>query len=416
MEPITTIAYLAPEIPALSATFVYHEILALQHRGLTIVPISVHYPQAIAETPTVDSLRQTTTYLYRQSGLTILWNSITALWHFPVGYLRALHYVWTDMVTLGLIKPLAIKLLYQFIQAGSVAQILRTQSCQHLHIHFAHVPTQIGMYAATIAGIPFTFTAHANDLFERGVLLKQKVERAHWAITISDYNYQFLTSRAGAPPDKIRIVRCGIDTHQYQFTPTAFFRHTPPRLGSLGRLVEKKGMDSLILAVAQLRHEGMDCYLEIAGDGPWLTRLQALVAREGLGDRVRFRGAMRHDQVFDWMRGLDVFVLACRPDAQGDQDGIPVVLMEAMAIGTPVCSTRLSGIPELIVPGAGLLANPNDPASLAAELAHLLSHPAMLAEMTHIARHRIETEFAQSVNLDRLLEIFHSSTHVTPHP
>ena len=132
--------------------------------------------------------------------------------------------------------------------------------------------------------------------------------------------------------------------------------------------------------------------------------LEDLVASLGLGDRVRFEGSMSHARVREWMEDLDVFVLACKPDANGDMDGIPVVLMEAMSQFVPVISTRLSGIPELVMDSeTGLLANPADPADLARRIVRLLDAPELGREMAARAEAHVRAEFGQQVNVDRLL-------------
>jgi glycosyltransferase involved in cell wall biosynthesis len=259
------------------------------------------------------------------------------------------------------------------------------------------------MYASLLSGIPFTFTSHANDLFERGILLQQKVERSKFAVTISNYNRQFLIQHH-ANPDKIQIVRCGIDSQQYTYTPKTQ-KHTPIKLGSLARLVEKKGMDDFIRALAVLQQEGVDFEADIAGDGPLMDELQTLVAECHLESHVKFRGAIAHSDVPQWLRSLDVFVLACKRDKNGDQDGIPVVLMEAMAIGIPVVSTTISGIPELITSSqTGFLANPGDPHSLAQTLKEVI-HFNSLEHITKTAQEYVNYEFDQQVNANRLLAL-----------
>jgi colanic acid/amylovoran biosynthesis glycosyltransferase len=169
-------------------------------------------------------------------------------------------------------------------------------------------------------------------------------------------------------------------------------------------LVEKKGMDVLIRAVAELRERPYRIELSIAGDGLLRSELEALVRDLDLIDTVRFEGSIAHSQVTDWMRNLDAFVLACRKDARGDMDGIPVVLMEAMSQSVPVISTRLSGIPELVVhEQTGLLADPGDPVSLAAQIDRLLESVELRSRLVGRAMEHVRREFSQDVNLDRLL-------------
>jgi len=191
------------------------------------------------------------------------------------------------------------------------------------------------------------------------------------------------------------------------------------RIGTLGRLVEKKGVDVLIRALALLRARGHELELSIAGDGPLRGELEALVAELGLGESVHFAGNLAHAGVREWMHDLDMFVLACKPDVNGDMDGIPVVLMEAMSQCVPVVSTRLSGIPELVVhESTGLLADPGDFKGLAGQIDRLLDSPELRRTLARRAQDHVREEFGQDVNLARLLLHFgilrHEPTDVPP--
>jgi len=401
-----TIAYLAPEIPALSATFVYNEILAVEKHGIQIVPISVHVPQAAATEKNLKGLMERTIYLYRRSLSRFLLSNVMYFLKFPFRYIHTLKTAARDAMCVGLTSHTGQGLLYRFFIASSVAQILQRYGCLHLHTHFAHIPTDISMYASRLSNISFSFTAHANDLFERGWLIKEKVDRATAAVTISEFNRNFMVSR-GADTKKVHIVRCGVDTGNYAPLLETKGVKTVPVIGSLGRLVEKKGMDTLIAAMAGLSRNGFNFRLEIAGDGPMLSELKEMVLEKGLNGKVRFMGALPHEEALKWFRGLDLFILACRKDSNGDQDGIPVVLMEAMAMGIPTISTRISGIPELIENGeTGLLAEPDNPDSLADRVERFFQDPSSASAMARKAKEHIAGEFDADVNIRRLIRLF----------
>lgn len=406
MTGLKYIAYLAPEIPSVSATFVYNEILKIQEKGINVVPISIHKINNVVRDSKVEELAQKTFYLYKRNLLSALVNSVWFVLIKPKNYLNTFFMVLGDIISSGLNKLSSWKLLYQFLYASLVAKELLDNSCQYLHVHFAHVPTQIGMYASSLAGIPFSFTSHANDIFENKLLLKEKVERAKAAITISEYNYSYL-SNLGADISKLKVVRCGIDTSKYVLKNQTSIKHIP-KIGSLGRLIEKKGMDDLILALSKLNNKGIDFQLEIGGDGLLQTYLKELADVNGIGSKTKFKGAIPNDEVYDWLRSLDLFVLACKEDTGGDRDGIPVVLMEAMSIGIPVIATNISGIPELIQDQkSGLLAQPDNPESLANAIETLHgSHS--IAEITQTARNTIEREFELNSNVEQLLAVFNN--------
>ncbi len=401
---IKTIAYLAPEITSISSTFVYKEIFALQDKGIKVIPISVHQPQAINQDLRVTELSKNTIYLYQQSLIVAIILSTILLFKRPRKYISTLLTVFKDITNSGLNKFQSWKLLYQLFYASIVAETINKNSCQHLHIHFAHVPTQIGMYASLLTGVPYSFTSHANDIFDNSSLLKEKVERAKTAITISEYNYHFLAQQ-GIDVEKLTIVRCGIENH-HNYVPKLNFQKTP-KIGSLGRFVEKKGMEDLILALSKLHQEGTDFCLEIGGDGYLKDYLKDLVKQHNLERKTTFKGAIPNHQVYSWLKELDIFILACKEDSNGDKDGIPVVLMEAMNIGIPVISTKISGIPELIQDeSSGFLAQPNDPESLANTINKLLGLSHSISQITQAAKDRIREEFAMDKNINRLLAVF----------
>ncbi|MBT0571522.1 glycosyltransferase [Curvibacter sp. CHRR-16] len=397
---MTRIAYLSPAMPALSETFVYEELLALERTGVAVEPFSVRQPAK--PVPAQQALAQRVTHLYAGGPLQVVLSGLTDMPWLLAGWRKAAAWLLADMLQCRPWRLKTWKLAYQFVAAATLAKHLRQRGCTHLHVHFAHVPTQIAMYASAMAGVPFTVMAHANDIFEEGLLLPQKAARAKRMLTISDYNRRYLLS-LGIPEQQLAVVRCGVSFAARP--PVEHDADGPYKLASLGRMVEKKGFDVLINAVALLRQQGMDVSLSLAGDGPLLADMQALVQRLQLQEHVQFVGSLPHHAVADWMREHHAFVLACKQDSHGDMDGIPVVLMEAMSQGVPVVSTRLSGIPELVVhEQTGLLAEPNDAASLATQIARLISGAAMGHGLVAHAQEHVKQEFGQASNINRLIQ------------
>jgi len=404
-EVIMKIAYLAPEIPALSATFVYNEILGLEGRGFEIVPLSVHVPKSMAREDEIKRLVGRTHYLYRESVWAFILANIVMIFRSPIRYFRTLFLAISDSMRIGLTTHIGMGILYRFLVASRVAGIMSGEGCQHLHSHFAHVPTDIAMYASRLSGVPFSFTSHANDLFERGWLLKEKVARSLFAATISEHNRKFLADQ-GADERKIHIVRCGV--HSRAFTPREEKPlGSPPKIGTLGRMVEKKGFDVLIRACGVLKNKGVPLQVEIAGDGPMLEALRELVLSLDLSTAVSFPGPLSHDEGPVWLKGLDLFALPCRKDGRGDMDGIPVVLMEAMLSGVPSVSTRLSGIPELIEDEqTGCLADPDDPEGFASAINQILSDAPLRTQLRKNAIEKVRSEFDLSKNVVKLSNLF----------
>ncbi|GAB4466024.1 MAG: hypothetical protein OHK0037_21370 [Elainellaceae cyanobacterium] len=258
-----------------------------------------------------------------------------------------------------------------------------------------------------MSGVPFSFTSHAVDLFLNPILLKEKVSRSKAAITISKYNEELLKN-LGADKKKIHVIRCGVNIDKWVFDPREKFRQIP-KIGTLCRLVEKKGVDVLIEALSLLKEQDFAFTFEIVGDGPEKKKLSQMVLDRELDDSTSFLGAISNYKIPDWLYEIDIFVLACRKTNDGDQDGIPVALMEAMSIGIPVISTSISGISELIEDGiSGFLAKPNDPITLAKKIKHLIYERNDLKFITTNARFRIEEEFSEALNIQRLINIFRS--------
>ena len=398
------IAYLAPEIPALSATFVYQEILELKKMGLCIIPISVHRPASTAQSDKLKELEQETFYLYEQSHVSIFLRNIYLAVFSPIKYLSTFRLVVSDSLNVGILTHIGKGLLYRFFMAAGLVHYLRKKNITHIHSNFAHIPTDVAMYASKLCGITFSFLSHANDLFERGWLLKEKVARAKFAATISEYNKQFLIEK-GANNEKIHVIHCGVDVNNFSFRETHEFGN-PPLLGSLGRMVEKKGFDVLIHACNHLREDGVIFKLQIAGGGPLKSDLEELANLLELSECIEFIDSISHSDVPNWIKSLDMFVLPCKKDKHGDMDGIPVVLMEAMLSGVPVISSRISGIPELIIDGqTGLLCTENNSLSLAGKIRFLIDDSKLRDDFCKKAEQKVRTNFELKKNVQILVKM-----------
>ena len=403
MKSIKKIAYLAPEIPALSATFVYQEILQLEKMGLKINSVSIHRPINKALSPELEKLEKKTFYLYEQSSLKVATTNLLLAVLSPIRYFTTLATVFSDTSRVGIFSHVGKGLIFRFIIAAGFVRYLKENNIEHIHANFAHIPTDIAMYAAALHGISFSFISHANDLFERGWLLKEKVARAKFAVTISEYNKIFLGD-LGADKKKINVIHCGVDTSSFNARDEKELA-SPPLLGALGRMVEKKGFDVLISACDILKKEGVVFKLQLAGGGPLKTELENMASSLGVLDVIDFIDSISHEKVPAWVKSLDLFVLPCQKDKHGDMDGIPVVLMEAMLSGVPVITTRISGIPELVVDNVtGLLCEPKDADCLAMKIKDLLKNNKLMCELRKNAIAKVKSEYELKDNVSLLLE------------
>jgi glycosyltransferase involved in cell wall biosynthesis len=312
-----------------------------------------------------------------------------------------------------------LKLLAVTPKALAAAWRFHRLGVEHVHAHFANQTADCAAIAASVAGVPFSFTAHAYDMYQstprqRNDTLGWKVRHAARAFTVSDFGGRFVAAAvANGDGGRIRTAYVGI--------PTELFREEPPaapaeplRLLAVARFCDKKGLDTLIDACALLEGRGLAFTLALYGDGPNREALVAQVAGHHLEHRVRFGGAVPQEEVARQMRDCHAFVLPCRRDRNGDMDGIPTVFMEAMATGRPVVSCAVSGIPELVRDGeTGLLVPSENPAALASALERLAGDPGLRARLGSAAHALVARQHDQRTNARRVIAMLEDAGRVS---
>lgn len=299
--------------------------------------------------------------------------------------------------------------LVHFFVACFWARGLRGTGISHVHAQWAHSSASIGMYGAWLAGTTFSFTGHAVDLFRDRVALNEKIRRADFIVCISEFHRQFFLSQ-GARHDQLILAYCGIDlTH---FTPAPATQsgdvNRPVRVLSSGRLVEKKGFAVLIDACAVLRARNVPIEVTIGGSGPLEASLLERARCLGLQSQIRLTGReITQDALPSFMRSGDIYCLPCVWASDGDVDGLPQMLMEAMACGLPAISTRLVGIPDLIIhEQTGLLVEPNDPVQLADAIMRLRDDPELARRLAEAGRRHLAEKFDINTSLEPLIRKF----------
>ena len=391
-----SLGYVLQAFPQLSETFIENERMALASMGIPAQVYSIFRPAPERAGPTeIDP---------------------AAVHYVPGHATLARHFAWwalrRPLVTLaGLVRALRSRskvMLRGLWWAAWLASGLRRDGITHVHAHFGTEPACAGLPAARLAGLPFSFTIHARDIYLRNRGLDLRVNDADAVVTVCEYNVEQLLARfPGLRADQFDLIYCGVDTSAFLCSPPND-AGGPTRLLSVGRLVEKKGFQDLIRAVGLLRGDGHDVVCEIVGHGELAPTLEALVAELGLEDSVALTGAMSPTEVAGRVAACDIFVLACRIDDTGDRDSMPVVLKEAMASCRPVVSTTTVGIPELVDEEVGVLVEPDDPASLAAGIEQLIGLGAdRLIAMGHAGRQRVEEQFnlvTETTKLKAVLE------------
>ena len=305
--------------------------------------------------------------------------------------------------------------LWHLAAACHWAAGLRDETVAHIHSQWAHAGATVAMYGAHLLGRSFSFTGHAADLFRERAALGAKIAAADFIVCISEFHRDFYLSE-GADPKKLFVVYCGIDTDH--FAPVRRPREdgAPLRILSSGRLVEKKGFDVLVEALAILKSRGIAFQATIGGSGPLETDLRALIGEKGLEDVITLTGeALKQEEIPDFMATGDIYVLACQRAPDGDIDGLPQMLMEAMACDLPAVSTDLVGIPDLIKDGeTGLLVPTRDATALADALARLEADPALCDRLAEAGRARVKAVFDLPACLDPLIARFRAKLETAP--
>lgn len=274
-----------------------------------------------------------------------------------------------------------------------------------IHAHFGTFPSTVAWALAKILDKPFGMTCHAHDIFENNHLLEEKIAAVQAGVTISRFNVEYLAEHVTPlARERMSIVHCGVNLPEIAFEPGG---REPGTILAVGRMVPIKGFEVLIDAVAELKQQGRRVRCTIIGEGPLEAPMRAQIARLGLGEEIVMPGVKPSGEVREALHRSAIFCLPSVVTETGDRDGIPVSLMESMAAGTPVVSTLVSGIPELVADGEeGLLVPEKDPRALAAALGRLLDDPALAARMAQAARAKVEREFDAVREAEKMRALF----------
>lgn len=393
------VAYLVSRFPHVSETFILRELDAVAAQpGVEVVLCSL-FPAV--DGPVHDAARPWTARLRRPTIARALVDLVVWAIRRPVRLASTVALI----ARAHRARPaLALRALATVPPAASHARALRRGRVEHVHAHYATYPALAAWVVHRLTGIGYSFTAHAHDVYVDRRFLERKLADARFAVTISDYNRRLLERECGAARTPVHVVRCGIEVGRYRFRP-----RLPPPSGPVAALCvaslqEYKGHRVLLEAIA--RGDGLDrLQLDLVGDGRLRGVLERQARAAGIGDRVRFHGSLPEHRVRALLDRARLFVLPSIVAADGQMEGLPVALIEALACGLVVVSTRLSGIPELVRDGVtGFLAEPGDPASLAAALTRALSPESRTLALER-ARELVSREYDVGVNSRRLTEL-----------
>ena len=404
------IAYIVKRYPRYSETFIVNEILAHEAAGLDIKifalrpPVDSHFQDKIAR------VKAPVTYIQKpsqgRSHPDLLGQNPTAA-----------SYLWAEIQATAIVIPdIWGKLAYAAGERSSVvyqalwlAQAVRNQGITHLHAHFASVATSVTRLAAHFAGVPYSFTAHAKDIFHESVEpvdFSSKLQDARAVVTVSDYNRTYLQQQYGEAASKVQRIYNGMDLTELPYEPLVD-KGEPPLIMSVSRLVEKKGLTYLIAACDLVRRWNCSFRCQIVGAGPLETALRSQIAQHRLGPWVKITGPKPQGEVFQLLKQATVFAAPYIVGKDGNRDGLPTVLLEAIALGTPCVATDVTGIPEIIDhQKTGLLVAQNNPEELAKALQTLLSQAELRHCFAQAARRRLEKAFDLQRNAAQLRDLF----------
>jgi colanic acid/amylovoran biosynthesis glycosyltransferase len=395
------IAYILKRYPRLSETFIVNEMRELRRQGATLTILAAGDPgEKIVHTKV------------RELDVPVYYLPDDALFKSVQMQHRSCYAADAQTLDVSRLKGGASSKAYlQALQVVAVAPLLRKLGVEHLHAHFATGASTLAMQLSECTGLHFSFTAHAKDIFHESVdkdELVEKITRASAVVTVTDFNLRHLNGllRERGLPESVTRIYNGLDLAE--FAPDATPRE-PGLVVGVGRLVEKKGFDTLIAAIARLRADGRAVRCVIIGDGEERASLTQKIAELGLQETVVLAGAQPQEQVIEQLRRASVFALPCCVGEDGNMDALPTVLLEAMALGTPVISTLVNGIPEIITHGEqGLLVPERDPAALAAAIDAVLGNPALCAVLRAGGLHKMRVAFDATRNVAALQGVFES--------
>jgi len=398
-----TIAYIAQKFPDLTITFIYREIQALRARGIKTATFSIWKPHRKELAQEAVGLMDSTFYVFPLNWPDFLRAHLYYLLTRPLKYVRNLFFLWTHRN--GTVKD-RLRALYHFAEAVYLAKEMEKQKVRHIHAGFASNPATLALIISRLTGISFSFAAHARGIFAESFLMREKLATAKFVIASTRYNKDYLTAQfPDVVDDKIKIIYHGVSLQDFE--PGEDKKNGRPMILSVAQFREKKGLPFLVKACHILKNKGQEFDCCIVGDGDQRAYLETLIEKYNLQDRVRLEGIVFQDRLKSYYQQADIFALPSVVASDGDRDGIPVALIEAMAMGCPIVSTLVSGIPELVHQGqTGLLVPPADVKALAEALSTLLRDQNLRRQMSQASRERIVKQFDIQDSIAHVASLF----------
>lgn len=397
-SPQPVVAYLVNVYPKVSHSFIRREISALEAQGLHVARFSIRRSTELVDS--ADRLEAKSTHVVLDKGLVgLVRATVTEFFRYPAAWLRTLRLV--GRVGIGSDSGLIKHFIY-FAEACVLAQTLLKLNVVHLHAHFGTNPADVAMYVNSLTDLPYSFTVHGPEEYDRPITLRlaEKIRRARFVVAISNFGrsqlFRWIDYNEWL---KVRVVRCGLD-RQFLDAPLSEVPRTP-RLVCIGRLCEQKGQLLLLQAVARLAQEGRKFELILVGDGELRETIEQQIITSHLENYVTITGWQSNEQVRAWLQSSRALVLP------SFAEGLPVVIMEALAMGRPVISTYIAGIPELLTAECSWVISAGSVDALVGAMAEALNASTdKLTTMGRVGKKQVQQLHSAKNEASKLAQLF----------
>jgi len=402
------LGYILKGYPRISETFISNEILLLEKMGFKLHLFPMRHPRENFSHASVKEIQARVDYLPTELFLDfsrLVTPNIFLAIKRPLSYLKTLRYI-----AAGTSAKNSLATLKHLLQAGYLSNnlLLKDNNIVHLHGHFAHSPTSVTLFASLLAEIPFSFTAHAKDIYTSSRdKLRRKIELARFVTTCTGYNEKYLKDIGRNSSTPIFRIYHGIDVNLFKHQQLNVCATNPYKILTVARMTEKKGLPTLYKALKILHDSGLQFNHTLIGDGDDRQKILDLIASLGLSSNCQWLGTRTHGEVLRYFKECDLFVLACEIAKSGDRDGIPNVLVESLAMGVPALSTEVSAIPEILLnEKTGVTVPPSQPHAMSEAIVRILTDQELRQRLITNGRKYVEEEFDNKKWVGKLGDLF----------
>lgn len=406
-KQLPTLGYILKGYPRISETFISNEILQLEKLGFNMHLFPMRQPRENFCHASVKEIKAKVSYLPTELSdnfLQLLVPNILLFVKHPNRYRKAL-----QLAARGDSSNKRATLKH-LLQAGFMTyhHLTGNSPVVHLHGHFAHSPTSVTRFASVLSGLPFSFTAHAKDIYtSKKEKLRKRIEEAEFVVTCTKHNQQYLEEVRGDATTPIHCIYHGIDLSLFQNESNAVSKGSTHQIFTVARLTAKKGLPTIYKALQVLKKRGVQFTHTLIGDGDDRDTILQLIDDLDLATECTWLGTLTHEEVLKQFKASDLFVLGCEIAENGDRDGIPNVLVESLAMGVPAVSTRISAIPEILInEKTGLTVPPKNPEALADAMQRLLTDEILRAQLITEGKDLVNNNFDNTIWIKKLAQVY----------